>query len=199
MPISSRLTAADSISQSPATPSRFTSSFMIYSAIGLRHIFPWQIKVSSPKRLLLFSIISHRAAIVTQFQNPRAPTIPVNGMRARFSGCKFTPPNGILLAFHPAGISIMRSCSLYCGSCGLAIRQQVSKLLLDGAVRAFRVVCYLYHSRFSISRNVFSRNAVLRERNAESPTKAKIGSLHVRRSSFCRNSGRLLRNRYEKS
>ena len=147
MPISSLLTAADSISQSPATPSRFTSSFMIYSAIGLRHIFPMaDKKVSSPKRLLLFfSIIPHRSAIVTQFQNPDAPTIPVNGMRASFFPCKTVPRRTEFYSLSiRRGISIMRSCSSYYGSCGLAIRQPVSKLLLDGAVRAFRVVCCIY-------------------------------------------------------
>lgn len=66
------------------------------------------------------------------------------------------------------GISIMRSCSSYCGSCGLAIRQPVSKPLLDGAVRAFRVVCCVYTiADFRSAGMSFSRNAVLRERNAE--------------------------------
>lgn len=99
------------------------------------------------------------------------------------------------------GISIMRSCSSYCGSCDPAIHQPVSKKpLLDGAVRAFRVVCYTYTiADFRSAGTSFSRNAVLRERNAERPCpKAKNGGLRVRRSSFCRNSGRLLRSRHEK-
>ena len=63
------------------------------------------------------------------------------------------------------GISIMRSCSLYCGSCDPAIHQPVSKkLLLDGAVRSFRVVCCIYTiADFRSAGTSFSRNAVLRE------------------------------------
>ena len=154
------------------------------------------------KRLpLFFSIISHRATIVTQFQNPGAPTIPVNGIRASFFSCKTVPRRTELYSLSiRRGISIMRSCSSYCGSCGLAIRQPVSKPLLDGAVRAFRVVCCVYTiADLRSAGTSFSQNAVLRERNAESPySKVKIGSSRVRRSSFYRNSGRLLRNRHEK-
>lgn len=125
----------------------------------------------SKRLLLFFSIISHRAAIVTQFQNPGAPTIPVNGMRASFFSCKTVPRRTEFYSLSiRRGISIMRSCSSYCGSCGLAIRQPVSKPLLDGAVRAFRVVCCVYNiADFRSAGTSFSRNAVLRERNAESP------------------------------
>ena len=122
--------------------------------------------------LLFFSIISHRAAIVTQFQNPGAPTIPVNGMRASFFSCKTVPRRTEFYSLSiRRGISIMRSCSLYCGSCDPAIHQSVSKKpLLDGAVRSFRVVCCIYTiADFRSAGTSFSRNAVLRERNAESP------------------------------
>ena len=118
--------------------------------------------------LLFFSIISHRAAIVTQFQNPGAPTIPVNGMRASFFSCKTVPRRTEFYSLSiRRGISIMRSCSSYCGSCDPAIHQPVSKLLLDGAVRAFR--CTYTIADFRSAGTPFSRNAVLRERNAESP------------------------------
>lgn len=121
-------------------------------------------------------------------------------MRASFFSCKTVPRRTEFYSLSiRRGISIMRSCSSYYGSCGLAIRQPVSKLLLDGAVRSFRVVCCIYTiADFRSAGTSFSRNAVLRERNAESPyLKAKIGSLRVWRSSFCRNSGRLLRNRHD--
>ena len=54
-------------------------------------------------------------------------------------------------------------CLLY--TSGLAIRQPVSKKpLLDGAVRAFRVVCCIYTiADFRSAGTSFSRNAVLRE------------------------------------
>ena len=129
-------------------------------------------KVSSPKRLLLFfSIISHRAAIVTQFQNPGAPTIPVNGMRASFFPCKTVPRRTELYSLSiRRGISIMRSCSSYCGSCDPAIHQPVSKPLLDSAVCFFRVICCAYTiADFRSAGTSFSRNAVLWERNAERP------------------------------
>ena len=122
--------------------------------------------------LLFFSIISHRATIVTQFQNPGAPTIPVNGMRASFFPCKTVPRRTEFYSLSiRRGISIMRSCSSYCGSCDPAIHQPVSKKpLLDGAVRSFRVVCCIYTiADFRSAGTSFSRNAVLRERNAESP------------------------------
>ena len=123
-------------------------------------------------------------------------------MRASFFSCKAVPRRTELYSLSiRRGISIMRSCSSYCGSCDPAIHQPVSKKpLLDGAVRSFRVVCCVYTiADFRSAGTSFSRNAVLRERNAESPySKVKIGSSRVRRSSFCRNSGRLLRNRHEK-
>ena len=108
------------------------------------------------KRLpLFFSIISHRATIVTQFQNPGAPTIPVNGMRASFFSVQnSTPPNGILLAFHPAGylnyeelffiLRKLRPCNSSAG-----IEEAVTRRCCP------RLPLYLYHSRFSISRNAF--------------------------------------------
>lgn len=82
-----------------------------------------------------------------------------------------TPPNGILLAFHPAGylnyeelFFILRKLRPCNSSAGIeeAVTRRCCPLLP-------RCLLCLYHSRFSISRNVFSRNAVLRERNAESP------------------------------
>ena len=122
-------------------------------------------------------------------------------MRASFFPCKTVPRRTEFYSLSiRRGISIMRSCSSYCGSCDPAIHQPVSKKpLLDGAVRSFRVVCCIYTiADFRSAGTSFSRNAVLRERNAESPyPKAKNGSLRVRRSYFCRNSGRLLRNRHE--
>ena len=108
--------------------------------------------------LLFFSIISHKAAIVTQFPNPGAPTIPVNGMRASFFSVQnSTPPNGILLAFHPAGylnyeelFFILRKLRPCNSSAGIeeAVTRRCCPLL------PCCLLC-LYHSRFSISRNVF--------------------------------------------
>ena len=148
----SRLTAADSISQSSATSSRFTSSFMIYSAIGLRHMLPWQTKsilTQTPPAVFLHHI--------TQSRNRHAiskPTIPVNGMRASFFPCKTIPRRMELYSLSiRRGISIMRSCSSYCGSCDPAIHQPVSKKpLLDSAVRFFRCTYTIADFRSS---NVF--------------------------------------------
>ena len=110
------------------------------------------------KRLpLFFSIISHRAAIVTQFQNPGAPTIPVNGMRASFFSVQnSTPPNGIILAFHPAGylnyeelFFILRKLWSCNSPAGIeAVTRRCCPCLP-------RCLLCLYHSRFAISRNVF--------------------------------------------
>ena len=110
------------------------------------------------KRLpLFFSIISHRATIVTQFQNPGAPTIPVNGIRASFFSCKTVPRRTELYSLSiRRGISIMRSCSSYCGmlwSCN-------SPAGIEAVTRRCcpclpRCLLCLYHSRFAISRNVF--------------------------------------------
>lgn len=87
-----------------------------------------------------------------------------------------TPPNGIILAFHPAGylnyeelFFILRKLWSCNSPAGIeAVTRRCCPCLP-------RCLLCLYHSRFAISRNVFSRNAVLRERNAESPyLKAKI-------------------------
>ena len=98
-------------------------------------------------------------------------TIPVNGMRASFFPCKTAPRRTELYSLSiRRGISIMRSCSSYCGSCDLAIRQPVLKPLLDSAVRFFRVICCAYTiADFRSAGTSFSRNAVLWERNAERP------------------------------
>lgn len=173
MPISSRLTAADSISQSPATPSRFTSSFMIYSAIGLRHIFPWQIKsilTQTPPAVFLHHITQSRNRHA--ISKPRCSHHSCERHAHLVFPCKTVPRRTEFYSLSiRRGISIMRSCSSYCGSCDPAIHQSVSKKpLLDGAVRAFRVVCYVYSiADFRSAGTSFSRNAVLRERNAESP------------------------------
>ena len=145
---------------------------MIYSAIGLRHIFPWQIKsilTQTPPAVFLHHTTQSRNRHA--ISKPRCSTIPVNGMRASFFSCKTVPRRTELYSLSiRRGISIMRSCSSYCGSCGLAIRQPVSKPLLDGAVRSFRVVCCVYTiADFRSAGTSFSRNAVLRERNAERP------------------------------
>ena len=55
--------------------------------------------------LLFFSIISHRAAIVTQFQNPGAPTIPVTDMRASFFRAKQYPAERNFTRFPSGGVS----------------------------------------------------------------------------------------------
>ncbi len=114
-----------------------------------------------------------------------------------------TPPNGILLAFHPAGylnyeelFFILRKLRPCNSSVGIeeAVTRRCCPLLP-------RCLLYLYHSRFSISRNVFFTKCSFAGTKCRKPPtrKRKIGSLRVRRSSFCRNSGRLLRNRHEKS
>lgn len=154
-------------------------------------MFPWQIKsilTQTPPAVFLHHI--------TQSRNRHAISKPrcshhscERHARLVFFVQNSTPPNGILLAFHPAGYLNYEELFFI-----------LRKLLLDGTVRAFRVVCCVYTiADFRSAGTSFSRNAVLRERNAESPySKVKIGSSRVRRSSFCRNSGRLLRNRHEK-
>ena len=117
-----------------------------------------------------------------------------------FSVQNSTPPNGILLAFHPAGylnyeelffiLRKLRSCNSPAGI--EAVTRRCCPCLP-------RCLLYLYHSRFSISRNVFFTKCSFAGTKCRKslPESKKLGSLRVRRSSFCRNSGRLLRNRYE--
>ena len=79
-------------------------------------------------------------------------------MRASFFSVQNnTPPNGILLAFHPAGylnyeelFFILRKLRPCNSSAGIeeAVTRRCCPLLP-------RCLLYLYHSRFSISRNVF--------------------------------------------
>ena len=94
------------IHQSPATPSRFTSSFMIYSAIGLRHIFPWQIKsilTPTPPAVFLHHITQSRNRHA--ISKPRCSTIPVNGMRASFFRAKQYPAERNFTRFPSGGVS----------------------------------------------------------------------------------------------
>lgn len=156
--------------------------------------FPWQIKsilTQTPPAVFLHHITQSRNRHA--ISKPRCSTIPVNGMRASFFSCKTVPRRTEFYSLSiRRGISIMRSCSSYCGSCDPAIHQPVSKKpLLDGAVRAFRVICCIYTiADFRSAGTSFSRNAVLRERNAERPCpKAKLSAV-----SLCR----FLINRHEK-
>ena len=125
----------------------------------LLHIFPWQIKsilTQTPPAVFLHHITQSRNRHA--ISKPRCSTIPVNGMRASFFSVQnSTPPNGILLAFHPAGylnyeelFFILRKLRPCNSSAGIeeAVTRQCCPLL----------PCYplcLYHSRFSISQNVF--------------------------------------------
>lgn len=129
----------------------------------LLQILPWQIKsilTQTPPAVFLHHTIQSRNRHAIS-----KPTIPVNGMRASFFPCKTVPRRTELYSLSiRRGISIMRSCSSYCGSCDPAIHQPVSKPLLDGAVRAFRVVCCAYTiADFRSAGTSFSRNAVLGE------------------------------------
>ena len=136
----------------------------------LLHILPWQTKsilTQTPPAVFLHHTIQSRNRHAIS-----KPTIPVNGMCASFFPCKTVPRRTELYSLSiRRGISIMRSCSSYCGSCDLAIHQPVSKKpLLDGAVRFFRVICCAYTiADFRSAGTSFSRNAVLWERNAERP------------------------------
>ena len=132
---------------------------MIYSAIGLRHIFPWQIKsilTQTPPAVFLHH--------TTQIRNRHAISKPrcshhscERHARLVFSVQNSTPPNGILLAFHPAGylnyeelFFILRKLRPCNSSAGIeeAVTRRCCPLL------PCCLLC-LYHSRFSISRNVF--------------------------------------------
>lgn len=146
---------------------------MIYSAIGLRHIFPWQIKsilTQTPPAVFLHHI--------TQSRNRHAISKPrcshhscERHARLVFPVQNSTPPNGIILAFHPAGYLNYEELFFILRKLRPCNHQPVSKKpLLDGAVRSFRVVCCIYTiADFRSTGTSFSRNAVLRERNAESP------------------------------
>ena len=132
---------------------------MIYSAIGLRHIFPWQIKsilTQTPPAVFLHHI--------TQSRNRHAISKPrcshhscERHARLVFFVQNSTPPNGILLAFHPAGylnyeelFFILRK--LWSCNSPAGIEEAVARRCCPCLPRC---LLYLYHSRFSISRNVF--------------------------------------------
>ena len=101
------------------------------------------------------------------FKTPVLPPFLWTACAPRFFPCKTVPRRTEFYSLSiRRGISIMRSCSSYCGSCDPAIHQPVSKKpLLDGAVRAFR--CTYTIADFRSAGTPFSRNAVLREWNAE--------------------------------
>ena len=105
------------------------------------------------------------------FKTPVLPPFLWTACAPRFFPCKTVPRRTEFYSLSiRRGISIMRSCSSYCGSCDPAIHQPVSKPLLDGAVRFFRIICCAYTiADFRSSGTSFSRNAVLRERNAKRP------------------------------
>ena len=136
-------------------------------------VVPWQIKsilTQTPPAVFLHHITQSRNRHA--ISKPRCSHHSCERHAHLVFPCKTVPRRTEFYSLSiRRGISIMRSCSSYCGSCDPAIHQSVSKKpLLDGAVRAFRVVCYVYSiADFRSAGTSFSRNAVLRERNAESP------------------------------
>lgn len=121
----------------------------------LLQILPWQIKsilTQTPPAVFLHHTIQSRNRHAIS-----KPTIPVNGMRASFFSVQnSTPPNGIILAFHPAGylnyeelffiLRKLRPCNSSAG---------IEAVTRRCCPRLPRCLLCLYHSRFSISRNVF--------------------------------------------
>lgn len=125
----------------------------------LLHIFPWQIKsilTQTPPAVFLHHITQSRNRHA--ISNPRC-SHPSCERHARlvFFVQNSTPPNGILLAFHPAGylnyeelffiLRKLRPCNSSAG-----IEEAVTRRCCPCLPHC---LLYLYHSRFSISRNVF--------------------------------------------